>query len=672
MFIWTGILGRFQEMIAKARALDMAYQVLGLPTSLPEMAVLWASIAELIAASRTGEINAKAFGAKGDGVADDSNRLQAVWDAASAIYVATGAPVNVYLPHGTFILGTYQGDSYTLLKARSGVGCYGPGVLKVKDGVRTTGTGTAVLYNNDDPLANITYRDFTVDFNGQNNLFVAGYGTNAGINRLGGQGGCTNILCDNLTLKNSAGRHFILFGGAGSSNVIIRNPRISEFGQSIVGNQVTDHSAIYLDADQSEIVGAVITNSNVCEISTAIETHGSVEVHSVYVKNAGTAWNLGGDVRDTRDVIGHDLRFRNVRAGIIIYTASNFALSHIRLHDFTIAVREPTGAYPAGAGIDATSSFNASSVNVANVELTNFEIFQETTASLTAATIGIHLQRMDDVLIQGGHVHNMVAEGLLVESESTPRQLSRLQVKSCTFDTCGITSTAGRKRLIGFNSINAANQKINDIDLLDCTLRCAAGSGTVADHCVAFNGGSFPNTRIKNNTMKGFGLLPYTKAATIAGDLFLVVGEGAAQPWNNLRASIGSEWVDTTAPPYRKYIASEYVNDGSSSVWTVQYARRISADKGDASVTLVDGQDESDIWYNTPITAARDVTLPAAAQQNRGCIFKIIRSVACTGAFNLNIRRSDAALLAALTAAGQTVTMISTGAVWRIDDRGTA
>lgn len=62
----------------------------------------------------------------------------------------------------------------------------------------------------------------------------------------------------------------------------------------------------------------------------------------------------------------------------------------------------------------------------------------------------------------------------------------------------------------------------------------------------------------------------------------------------------------------------------------------VSADNGDAAKTLIANADESTQIWNTPLTAARAITLSTTGASN-GAKFRVVRTAASTGAFNLNL-----------------------------------
>lgn len=621
------------------------------------------------------------YSAVGDGVTDDGPAIQAAITAANVLGAAAGVMIWVHLPVGTYRLATYQGDSFTLLKSKSYVGICGPGTLKAGNGLRTTSTGIGILYNNSETLTNVVYRDFTVDFNGLNNLDLSTYGSTGHINRMGGGAVCSNVVVDNVTFKNAAGAHFLFLDGIGGSNVLIRNNLFQECGLSLAGNQTTDHSSIYCTSDRSEITGNTFYNSSVCEISTAIESHGSdVLVHGNRIRNYATTYNGCAQVQTNRDINFHDNVARNVRNGVLFWTSGSFGLSNVKVHDNILGLREPTGAYAAGRGVLSNSTTSASTVNISHLAIQNNEIFGETTALLTTLTAGIYLQRADDIVITGNKIHTLVAEAIYMESESAPRSMDRALIASNEIRDVGLTSTAANKRAMGFNALTPAGQKISTIDIRSNKIYLSAPAGTVASYGIQFNAGSFPDTRIVGNTIIGPAISPINKSATISADLFYVDGEGPGTPFNLIRASLGSRWVDTSSSPRRTYNANKSASDGASDVWqSVEYGTvapasgahqvgdicyntapsltsnvgwtcttlgtpgtwtpygvipALSGNKGDADATIQVFVDPMTVWFGSALTANRTVTLSTTGAY-AGAKFRVFRTG--LGSFTLDV-----------------------------------
>lgn len=99
--------------------------------------------------------------------------------------------------------------------------------------------------------------------------------------------------------------------------------------------------------------------------------------------------------------------------------------------------------------------------------------------------------------------------------------------------------------------------------------------------------------------------------------------------------------------------------------WLVE-SERVSADNGDAAKTLTDTDLRTQLWA-TPLTVARVVTLPTT-NVTLGKRFRIVRTAASTGAFNLNVGTGP---LKSLTAAGQWCEVENTGATWVLTAAGT-
>jgi hypothetical protein len=93
--------------------------------------------------------------------------------------------------------------------------------------------------------------------------------------------------------------------------------------------------------------------------------------------------------------------------------------------------------------------------------------------------------------------------------------------------------------------------------------------------------------------------------------------------------------------------------------------RGTTATNGDVAATLTPGTSAGTQLWNTPLTAARAVTLAAGTD---GDYFRIVRTAAATGAFNLNVGTGP---LKALTAASTWVDVTCVGTTWFVTASGT-
>lgn len=439
-------------------------------------------------------VDVRAYGADPTGVSDS---VAAIQGAINAVYAAGGGVV--FLPKGTYLLNTVSGGIY-LLKAKSGVSVIGQGpesVLKAGDNLRDTDHGLAILYDHTEALSNIVYRDFTVDFNGQNNLVLSGYGPSGKLNRMGGHAGNTNILVEKVHFLNSAGYHFLCFIGGGS-NVVIRNCTFNEEGTSISGNQITDHSSIYIDADNVIIEGNNFVNSTQSTVGTAIEIHGNnnraQNNHAVYYRRLA---NLCADVKDASGTEFHHNTAIHVKSGIALFSASSYLGSHWNIHDNIIGLAESDES-----GILGDNTRLTSTRNLSHVSIRGNEIYQETFVTDTHQLSGIYVTRIDDLLIANNNIHDLWREAIKLQTQPT-RSINRVQIIGNKIKDVGLTSTTGNKRAIAFNAYNVSGGEINNIDVKDNVITLSTTHGTVANYGIEFNNGSFPNTRIVNNTIRG-------------------------------------------------------------------------------------------------------------------------------------------------------------------------
>lgn len=117
-----------------------------------------------------------------------------------------------------------------------------------------------------------------------------------------------------------------------------------------------------------------------------------------------------------------------------------------------------------------------------------------------------------------------------------------------------------------------------------------------------------------------------------AGTYYVFGGMGAGGPFGEINQVVGGLSTGMLLTNLGAATTAEGVKVNS---WN---ERRLSADKGDADYTVTIG-DPTIIYYNTPLTAGRTVTLPATTGSNafNGLTYRVVRTASATGASTLTV-----------------------------------
>lgn len=516
------------------------------------------------------------WGAKGDGANDDRVALQSAVDSLAAGGV-------VYAPAGTYMLKSFSSGYYTV-KPKSGVSVRGSGpatIFKFGNNLRTSTQGLSFLYDHDNPISNIIYSDFTVDWNGQNNLVSSSHTTVEEVNCMGGAAGVLNVHFRNLYMKNAAGWHHIFVSNlSGESNpngnVTVKGCVFEDAGRAISGNtNATDHTSVFIDAPRSIVANNVFLmnklNGTLTDtVATAMETHESdivLEGNAVYGYAKGV--NLGADYQDASGIIVQGNTFDNVITGISLWTASAYIASDWTIAKNDMRLREATGIN--SRGIEAQTAHMAGSNNGERLKIIGNRIRQLTQDNLSGYDdVGIMLYRWNKIAIENNEIINFVHEAIFVLSESGTRRIDGVNIKNNIMRGCGITSTSINKRFIGFTAYTTVGtDDITNIHIIGNQIIGEALSGTIADNGIEFNSGRFPTVLIENNDIRGVATNPVSKLATFTADQFMVFGAGPYDPWSLILASLGSRWVDTTSGKVSTAAYPTY--DQQNVVWLAEY-----------------------------------------------------------------------------------------------------
>jgi hypothetical protein len=285
-------------------------------------------------------VSVKDFGATGDGVTDDAAAIEA---ASLALYNAGGG--YLLIPAGTYLLGTLSSDanSYSsYITARDGVNIIGEGIgvsiLKVKSGqnllYKTLNKPYVIATQQTGLLTNSSMTDFTVDWNGENNLLDNTYTprNNAAIfTRYGAQ----NVVVERVEVKTTPGNQCIFiknetYGTTPGGDVVVRDCIFKDNGSGLVGNYNLDHSSIFIQADNTTIDNNVFTASQTVN-GTAFELHGNRGLAQNNKSNYyGNGFYVTSEYNDTTDNTIANNYFTNCQIAFAI-SAPTYAVNNVKV-----------------------------------------------------------------------------------------------------------------------------------------------------------------------------------------------------------------------------------------------------------------------------------------------------------------------------------------------------
>lgn len=235
-----------------------------------------------------GYANVKDYGAKGDGVTNDIVAFNlALRSGKKSIYIPSGIyiiePDSSAPQYGDFML--YIGSHGAVPELQTdlnGMTIFGDGwssVIKLGDDV---GSGKLLFgAGGSDVLASMTFRDFAIDLNGENNLQVNFSDPLRYNSAFYLYAPCYNMMFDHLYIYNGSGSQWIRCGNDTNTygaNITVKNCRFNNFGIGLPNNNLQDVSVLYIQADGILIDGCWWQNGNfnfdLSRGQTAAELHG--------------------------------------------------------------------------------------------------------------------------------------------------------------------------------------------------------------------------------------------------------------------------------------------------------------------------------------------------------------------------------------------------------------
>lgn len=224
-------------------------------------------------------INVKNYGAKGNGISDDTRYIQAAIDNAPGNSI-------IYLPKGTYIIGKINITENYLenycLKLKSNLSFVGDGntsVIRFANHIfdQVSKNSNAHMFYGKG-TENISFARLMIDMNGSQNLVPKSdfYKNVAAVLIKRGK----NLSLTDMVFKNSSGRTMLNIMGKGS-NLIIENCQFLNGGNyvgSTPANQnQTDFSFIYSEWDSTFVRNNIIEQQ---DIDIALQNYcGGIEIH---------------------------------------------------------------------------------------------------------------------------------------------------------------------------------------------------------------------------------------------------------------------------------------------------------------------------------------------------------------------------------------------------------
>ncbi len=383
-------------------------------------------------------LNVKAFGAKGDGVTDDTAAIQDAHDAAPS----TGAIL--YFPKGTYLVSISAGDTTRKIAinvTKQNITFLGDGAnvstIKLANGQEDY---RAIIADNTTSgttnISGLAVRDLTFDQNSSNNVITAVGPTDPLF-----QGFARFVIrfntgsrfsVENCRFINTDNINTIAANGSSVTDVLIKNCIFSNVGAN---SPAHDHSSVYTHCERAVVSDNTFIGGGV-SARTAVETHGSAQsVINNTVKGFFRLANITGvAVSSLSSIVQGNVGY-GLGTGIVIWSmayagnTSGWGIQDVVISGNTLEIDLDAWvsvlAYKTGISLDPGSDLPVRNVIIRD-NIIRYKTFATVPTALDSLSAGIQWHRSSalvgsdsSLLIDDNIVSSPPAAGLYLNPNST-------------------------------------------------------------------------------------------------------------------------------------------------------------------------------------------------------------------------------------------------------------